>query len=148
MPQRTTRYAISILGTLAALTMYAALDPAAACSDATAADGTTLRCGSRRAQFTPSVDRAIQTLRAAAGDAKKVDAICTMLKDLDALAAKPMDPKDLTATERATAAILAKLPADLKSAVEAEFDLPEKDRGNSAHPYYQALDAVAGKCPG
>ena len=95
-----------------------------------------------------SVAAAIPIFKAAAANPAKTAAICTLLKDLDALAARPVNPKDLTAGERGMNAAIAKLPADLRAAVEAEFDLHERDRGRDDHPYYTALAAIAANCPG
>lgn len=104
--------------------------------------------GANAAGDPASVAAAIPIFKAAAANPAKTAAVCTLLKDLDALAVRPVNPKDLTAGERAMNAAIAKLPADLKAAVEAEFDLPERDRGRAEHPYYKALAAIAAKCPG
>ena len=100
-------------------------------------------CGPLLAQT--SVDTAIKTLNAAASEASKVKALCAMFADMEKLAQRP-DAKTPGSGERAMNTIIARLPADLRVAVQAEDDLPVKDRGNDRHPYYQAMEKVASKC--
>ena len=92
-----------------------------------------------------SVDSAIKTFNAAVSDASKVKALCAMFADMEKLAQRP-DAKTPGSSERAMNTIIARLPADLRAAVQAEDDLPVKDRGNDRHPYYQAMEKVVSKC--
>lgn len=95
----------------------------------------------------PSVVKAVQTFNAAANEPAKVRALCTLFEDMEKLANKPPVSKGTSSGEQAMTAILAKLPGDLRSAVEAEYDLPAKDRGNDKHPYYKAMEKMTAGCP-
>ncbi len=101
----------------------------------------------KAAQVPNSIETAIDTFNAAAADPAKVAALCSMMKDLAKVAGGETDSNNPAATEATVGAAMAKLPADLKSAVDAEFDLAEDERGDASHPYYQAMEKMASQCP-